>query len=402
MGGSISGDGRVGHGGSFRQFELEQIKAQAEAKAAQYHAVAVQLEAQLQQEKRAATQSAAPKRKAKTSPPPVPKKAAAFRIRPVDEKEEAQRDRLAVFWDDVSSWLTSAVVHLVIIVLLGIFTLNMADELPTMELTATIDTTDAAELEELQAFEVKLEDPGLAKLDETTSTLEHLADAGQLDLAAMQGEIGAPFGKDGEGWASVGTGTGGATFFGIKSAGYRFVFVVDASTSMKRNGWKACQRELIAAVGRLKSYQSFYVILFNREPHRMFSDDEPEPDFVEATPESIERLRRWVYRFPLASGTYPKSSMRFALSLDPDSIYLLTDGRFHDDTEEFLKEHNQRKDRYDEDVPKVSVQTIGFYTDASREVLRRIARDNRGTFRYVARPPNDPHKPRGRRARSRR
>ena len=401
MSGSISGSDRGGHGTSLRQLELERIKARAEAKAAQYRAMAVQLEAKLQQEKRGAAQSAAPKPKAKTPPlPPAPKKAAAVvPVRSAILEEEEDRERLSVFWDDVSSWLTSAVVHLVIILILGIFTLNMADESPTIELTATIDADDAAELEELQAFDVKLEDPGLAKLGETTSVLEHVTDAGQVDLAAMQGEIGTLFGKDGKGWAS--TGTGGATFFGVKSAGNRFVFVVDASTSMNRNGWEACQRELIAAVSRLKSYQSFYVILFNREPHRMFSEDDPEPKMVNATPENIERLRKWLYSVPLASGTYPKSSMRLALSLDPDGIYFLSDGRLHDDTEEFLKKHNQRKDRYEKDVPKVPVQTIGFYTNEGREVLKRIARANRGTFRYVARPPNDPPKNRRRLARPR-
>lgn len=398
MSGSVSGANGAGQAETARQ--LDMIKAQAEAKAAQYHVVAQRLEAQLQRQEPAAPMP--PVLPAADKPPPVPGPAIGD-LRFQDDQQDPAHP--ATVWEGASSWLTSAVVHLAVILLLGVLTLNISIESPGTELTATIDAeedvelhdvelgemVDQTELDNLQALEVKLNDPGLAKLGETTNVTpaDQLSYVGTIGVDDTVGEIGALFGRDGQGWASSGEGTGGATFFGVKAGGNRFAFVVDGSMSMRRNGWAACQRELVAAVGRLKPHQFFYVILFNAKPHRMFSDERPEPKPLRATPENVARLRKWVYSFKLQTGTLPMASMKRVLAMRPDAIYFLTDGRLHDDTEGYLKENNKRKDAYDAVVRAATVQTIGFYTEDGRAVLQRIAQDNGGTFRYVARPPGD-------------
>ncbi len=322
---------------------------------------------------------------------------------------------LIAWWQGASSWLASAVVHLIIVLVLGLLTLSVAEKSTSTELTATLQDEDTLELEDAQfeglideeeldqspALAVEQDDPGVAMLGEAASALDaEVSELGTLSIAETMGDIGTLFGDEGQGFASTGEGAGGATFFGVKAGGNRFAFVVDASSSMRRNGWEACRRELIAAVARLKPHQSFYVILFNHRPHPMFSDENPQRRPLRATPENLARLRKWVYAFRLNSGTMPMASMKLALSMRPDAIYFLTDGRLHDDTEGYLKKNNKRKDAYDYEVRASTVQTIGFYTEDGRAVLERIAHGNGGTFRYVPRPPGaGPNRPgqRGRR-----
>ena len=74
--------------------------------------------------------------------------------------------------------------------------------------------------------------------------------------------------------ANVGIDTGGAEFFGVKSTGSRFVFVVDGSNSMGRGTkWDDCKREMMASVNKLSPKQFFYVYLFARNSYRMFDED---------------------------------------------------------------------------------------------------------------------------------
>lgn len=394
MSGSESSHDRAGQARKTRrEIELERIKAQAASKAAHYHAMALQLEAELRQEETA---------------PPRPRPASPKAIH-TEDAEQLPGGPVA-FWQSASSWLFSAVVHLVIILVLGALTLKLGEESAGTALTASIegeepaeleaiqleDPADQLDLEQSQALPVRLEDPGMANLGEVAGTLTaaDVSDLGTLDVSDTMGRIGTLFGRNGKGYASAGDGTGGASFFGVKAGGTKFAFVVDASMSMKRNGWEVCKLELIRAVERLKPHQSFYVILFNYRAHPMFSDQHPEPRPVRATPENIARLREWVYAFQLQTGTLPQGSMELALGMQPDAIYFLTDGRLHDNTEGYLRQKNKREDAYHGQVRASTVQTIGFYTQDGREVLQRIAEDNGGSFRYVAPPPGDvPRKP---------
>lgn len=397
MSNSTSGNARGGRGEKTRrEHEIERIKAQAEAKAAQYHAVALKLEAELQREKGSRSQQ----RPAIAADPGAHSVAVSAAWEPIDPENEEERP--APSWHDASSWLASTVFHLVLILVLAALSLTVADDSVSPVLTAMVDGQEAWELEDVRfeelvdetaldqspALPVRLEDPGTAALGEVSGTLSaaDVSEAGRLAFSDGMGQIGALFGRDGKGYASAGDGTGGATFFGVKAGGNRFVFVVDASTSMKSNGWEACRRELVAAVGRLKPHQSFYVIFFNYKPHPMFSDEDPEPKPLRATPENLARLRKWVDSFRLYSGTRPMEAMKTALQMRPDAVYFLTDGRLQDDTEDYLKKNNKRKDAYDNLVRAAAVQTIGFYSQDGREVLQRIAKDNGGTFRYVRRP----------------
>ena len=323
---------------------------------------------------------------------------------------EVSRDRsdpggelnaLVVFWHNSASWLVSALVHMILVLVLALLTYTLADKPLESFLAATIDgdedvdTTDVlfdsslddVELDQSEALPVEFEAPGLAKLGEPTGIDGDVSDMGNVTLSSYTGDIGAPFGKDGDGFASAGDGTGGATFFGVKAGGRRFVFAVDGSKSMRRNGWEFCKRELLSAVGRLEPTQKFYVILFADKDYRMFGPGAVEKEMLSATPENIARLSRWLYSYELVLGTKPLTTMQFAHKLKPDAVYLLTDGQFRDGTVQFLEKSNKREDAYGEMVNRFAVHTIGFFSNSGQNLLGQISEDNGGTFRFVAPPP---------------
>ena len=136
----------------------------------------------------------------------------------------------------------------------------------------------------------------------------------------------------------------------------------------------------------MKPEQYFYVFLFADKPYAMFGNNYPESGLVRATPENIARLERWLFNFELVLGTKPLSSVKQALQMHPDAIYFLTDGKIQDDTEGHLKRENKIDDLSDGPKTKVAVHTIGFFTLDGAEVLKRIADENGGSFRYVAKP----------------
>jgi hypothetical protein len=64
-----------------------------------------------------------------------------------------------------------------------------------------------------------------------------------------------------------GGGAGSTTFFGTKSAGDRFVFVVDNSSSMKDGRLEAAIAELVRSVEAMSRRQSFYVIFVSDQTY---------------------------------------------------------------------------------------------------------------------------------------
>ena len=156
---------------------------------------------------------------------------------------------------------------------------------------------------------------------------------------------------------------------------------------MRDNGWDDCRRELVAAVRRLTTSQYFYVVLFCSRSYRMFDSARPEPRMAPATALNLARLERWLHGFQPHDETLPLDAVRFAMSLHPDAIYLLTDGEIQDNTAEWLAKNIVRDDAYDGGSLRTVVHTIGFVSNSGQAVLQRIARDCGGTYKFAEKPP---------------
>lgn len=304
----------------------------------------------------------------------------------------------------VPSWLVSMAVHMIVLVALAMLWLPKVLE-PQTTMIEGGHTEPTEEL--LQPSEVRLQLDTSAT--EVASVAHVVADLGATDVGSSLAlpnavtaytaadletseltEVGSLFGTTGKGMASVGQGSGGAEFFGVKAAGNRFVFIVDSSNSMRGDKFKDACEELMYAIRRLNSKQYFYVIFFDQDAERMTfaPNNQPEASFANATAGNIKKVEDWVKTVQNELKTDPYDAVVFGCSIAPDAIYLLTDGRFTDKgaTERFLKKNNLFREPGVGIVAKAVIHTVGFYDPAGEETLQRIAADHKGTYRFVPRP----------------
>jgi len=168
---------------------------------------------------------------------------------------------------------------------------------------------------------------------------------------------------------------GGATFFGTTVPGTRFVYVVDASRSMAGTRFRKAKRELFRSVSNLRPDQQHYVIFFGYDTYPMYFPD-PCPSLVPSIPESWKRLSRWMRHVDpnTQPATNGRTAILMALALEPDAVYLLSDGAFTDNTVPTLLTIG------DNEIP---IHTIAFGTQDARRDLQRIAEVHQGTYRFV-------------------
>ncbi len=74
--------------------------------------------------------------------------------------------------------------------------------------------------------------------------------------------------------------------------------------------------------------------------------------------------------------TEPSKAISRAIRLEADLIYFLTDGEFAPTLVEQLKKWNKNQ--------KVRIYTIAFLRRNGEDLLRQIARQNGGEFRFVS------------------
>jgi len=212
--------------------------------------------------------------------------------------------------------------------------------------------------------------------------MRSLLASGAFDGSAEVAATGASKGLLPESEAGPGE-AAGATFFGIQAEGNDFVFVVDCSLSMLGAKWTDACRELSSAIDRLAEGKRFYVIFFDGESHRMFNDKDYVSELLPANETNMLKLRHWLTTVRLGNFTSPCLSMQFAHSLNPDAIYLLSDGEFSDPTAPWLRKNNKVRLIGGERRRPVAVHTIGFRSRKGQKMLSRIARENDGVYRYV-------------------
>jgi hypothetical protein len=353
---------------------------------------------------------APPIRRAIPPPPPVDAEGDQSEDSLDDESQNRSPTlRLAAILRGTPSWLVSAVFHLALILLLAIATVSLPENSIRQVIVAAVTDEieplaieDAfAEIEPTEMPAVTLAplaaDAGMANLGDPAAALPaSLGEIAAVSTAPVAGEIGDLFGDDGQGFARNDTGLGAAEFFGVKAGGRKFVFVVDSSRSMHGGKFDAALEELHYAVSKLSKDQFFYVIFFDWNAERMrfpvessrpgALKDEPEPRAVRATAENIRNLEAWMKTVELELKTDPYEAMKFAVEMLPDAIYLLTDGMFGGRTESYLAGNNMIEDSLDGPRPKVVIHTIGFWSDEGQLVLKRIADNYGGTYRFVPPP----------------
>ena len=228
---------------------------------------------------------------------------------------------------------------------------------PAVEMTVDPGTISLGDAVDAGAAEVDVGDAG---------SVGEIADLGTL--AGM--EIGSGLGGDGDGLGAA----AGVTFFGKKSEGRTFVFVVDNSNSMTGGRFETALDALMRAVEGLGPKQQFYVIFYSDSAYGMFHP-QTVPGLVAATDDNKEKLRAWLYSVEMCLNTRGEDAMKRALALNPDVINILGDGAFTDKTEALLTAPHSRQ---------TVIHTFGMNVDPRGEKqLTAIAVANGGKFNPV-------------------
>ena len=162
-------------------------------------------------------------------------------------------------------------------------------------------------------------------------------------------------------------------FFGTKSKGTRFVFIIDKSGSMTGRRFNDAQVELIKTLRSLPSKASFMIYFFN-----VTSEGMPVANLLSATPHNIEWAVKWVQSRSPGGGTDPRQSLAYTFQIQPHTIWLLSDGKFKDPQAVIRQIDLANRFR------SVRINTLAFHDRAGEVVLQQIAKANDGTYRFVA------------------
>lgn len=171
----------------------------------------------------------------------------------------------------------------------------------------------------------------------------------------------------------------GPEFFGLGSnaRGVRtVVYVVDRSASMIDTSIYV-REELKRSISALRRSQKFHVIFFNSSEPLEFSPRKPV--------NAIDARKKQVYKFidqvDFIGATKPESAIRRAFAMKPDLIYLLSDGVLTHSVSanprliQLLNEWNEDR--------TVRIFTIAYLDQSGSDLLRLIAREHGGEFKFV-------------------
>lgn len=275
----------------------------------------------------------------------------------------------------------SLVVHLCLLIYLALVQRGLPGGGSSTSVVIEFATLHEQEL--IQPEKIEFDD----LLPELAAELEDMPqEAPSADLAAevsaanleisSAGAIPALGGSgDGTGDQSLGGGGAGTSFFGVSSRGTRFAFIVDISGSMDRDRRiQIAMRELSQSITDLPDYAYFYIVLF--------SSGATVPPMQEgwnrARPSTVRHFIRWLGQVAPRGATQPRSafSQVFSLKERPDVIFFMTDGEITNFSAEEVAAHTSRGRR-------VVINTIAFGDPSSQDLLRDIARESGGVYRFV-------------------
>jgi von Willebrand factor type A domain len=296
------------------------------------------------------------------------------------QSEPVLRSRLK----DINSFLFSAVCHLLVLLALGFLTVAANRDWQGIELLASLspgyDGPTGEELapQETVQFEVTQDETSSAVGPPKPFEFSAVAASELPTLDPLLNMSTSASGLNGQGVGNLGDALGAppsyaTDFFGIGGSGQSFVYVVDCSKSMNEEGkFTRARYELIRSIEQLTPDQRYFVIFYNEGAYPMDADS-PVP----VTPEQVERMRRWVNMIEPGGGTNPLPALLMALKLKPDAIFFLSDGLFDPSTIQSVRRANRAHGG------RIPIHTISFVNYESQGLMRLIARQAGGEFRFV-------------------
>jgi len=303
-----------------------------------------------------------------------------------EEEEEEQEGGVdsAMGWLALylPSWGTSFVLH-VLVVILAIFIgwAPFVEQAPFVYKSEVVSTKTPKLLKRQLPKNVKIkEGSGRGKYKPGPSSIVRIftdnpfPDVASNNLAQLEVIGVGGGGNQIGGFEGLGNGRGG--FFGVggdvsPEGPRKIVYIVDRSGSMT-DSIDYVKYELKRSIGALPDEKSFHIIFYSSGP----PVEMPTRRLVDAT----ERNKQLAFEFVdsiIAQGeTDPSKALERAFACGPELIYLLTDGEFDRQIIDLCKRLNTGG--------KVTIHTIGFLYKTGEEVLKQIANDNGGNYKFVS------------------
>lgn len=182
---------------------------------------------------------------------------------------------------------------------------------------------------------------------------------------------------------SVG-GVPGTAFMGTQDHGSKVVFVIDASGSMvSKNSMQVAKAALVSSIQALEPHQQFLIIFYDDKPTVLHLRDAHKPQLYAATEIHKTLAKQKIAGIQPGTGTQHVPALEMALKLRPDVIFFLTDAQeppIYEGELVALKTLNNKVSR----IHSIEFGVGPEVSDAAspKNFLRRLSRQNGGTYRY--------------------
>ncbi len=246
------------------------------------------------------------------------------------------------------------IIHMALVIALGMIQIGMNPGnnlkllfLPTESLSATAaDTGGLADLDVPLAANPK----SFSTIDDIAAPLASSDMLTSLDRDwqnLISRERGSPSLIPGLGDGALGAGGGGTgttSLFGLAGEGGKFVYVFDRSESMNSvftlysqqrilssiTPLKSAKMEMARSLGALSKANEFQIVFYNDDVE-VFGAGHYDQKLFRATKENKQMANEYIEKMPGEGFTNHLLALDAAVALEPDVIFLLTDGEAKDD-----------------------------------------------------------------------
>ncbi|MBM4018696.1 MAG: VWA domain-containing protein [Planctomycetes bacterium] len=276
----------------------------------------------------------------------------------------------------VPSWGSSILLHVAVVILAMFMAWGKGDAEPVFEYKSAVISEAKHKTEKRLKQDQKMQQSRGKLRPNPTSIVRQFTQNPFPDVASNRLEQLEVIGIGGGGkeiGGFEGLGQGGRGFFGAggDDEAARIVYVVDRSGSMT-DSIDFVKYELKRSIGELGEAKEFHVVFYSSGP----PVEMPTRRLINAT----ERNKQLAFEFidgVIAQGeTDPSKALERAFACNPELIYLLTDGEFDRAIIDLVKRLNTGS--------KVTVHTIGFLYKTGETVLKQIAQENSGSYKFVS------------------
>ncbi len=275
------------------------------------------------------------------------------------------------------SWGTSVVFHAALILLITFVGWGYAAA-PAFEYDSQVVYQSKKKTQRRQKAKFQDAEPSRGKMTPRPSSFVKHVQNVSPDVADNKMDVLEVIGVGGGGhslggFEGLGTGGRGPGFFGAGGTdeASKIVYVVDRSGSMT-DSIDFVKFELRRAISELPETKSFHIIFFSSGP----PVEMPTRRLVDATENNKQNAFGFVDGVIPHGQTDPSVALERAFEVRPELIYLLTDGEFDRAIVDLVKRLNPGQ--------QVTVHTIAFLYQTGEQVLKEIAEQNNGKYKFVS------------------